>query len=170
MLSCSVMCHSLQPHGLQHARLLCPSPTPIELCLSRFLYCKTSWREGHMCLMYCRFLSAYYVSDTLWMLTEHCLKEIHHFQEVSRSRILAGTGLKELLLLQAAPKTRHHQSITAFLPVQSIYTQALDLLLQTPGCSLARSPPPFPMYSHLESSVWINHFTHGLRRQSKTET
>ena len=27
-LSCSVMSDSLLPHGLQHARLLCPSPTP----------------------------------------------------------------------------------------------------------------------------------------------
>ena len=27
-LSCSVMSDSLQPHGLQHTRLLCPSPTP----------------------------------------------------------------------------------------------------------------------------------------------
>ena len=26
--SCSVVSHSLQPHGLQHARLPCPSPTP----------------------------------------------------------------------------------------------------------------------------------------------
>ena len=25
---CSVMPNSLQPHGLQHARLPCPSPTP----------------------------------------------------------------------------------------------------------------------------------------------
>ena len=25
---CSVMSNSLQPHGLQHARLSCPSPTP----------------------------------------------------------------------------------------------------------------------------------------------
>ena len=27
-LGCSVMSDSLQTHGLQHARLLCPSPTP----------------------------------------------------------------------------------------------------------------------------------------------
>ena len=27
-LSCSVVSDSLQPHGLQHARLRCPSPTP----------------------------------------------------------------------------------------------------------------------------------------------
>ena len=26
--SCSVKSNSLQPHGLQHASLLCPSPTP----------------------------------------------------------------------------------------------------------------------------------------------
>ena len=26
--SCSVFSNSLRPHGLQHARLLCPSPTP----------------------------------------------------------------------------------------------------------------------------------------------
>ena len=30
--SCSVMSDSLQPHGLQHARLPCPSPTP-RACL-----------------------------------------------------------------------------------------------------------------------------------------
>ena len=29
--SCSVMSNSLQPHGLQHARLPCPSPTPHSL-------------------------------------------------------------------------------------------------------------------------------------------
>ena len=28
LFSCSVMCSSLRPHGLQHARLLCPSPSP----------------------------------------------------------------------------------------------------------------------------------------------
>ena len=28
LLSCSVMFDSLRPHGLQHARLPCPSPTP----------------------------------------------------------------------------------------------------------------------------------------------
>ena len=30
-LSCSVVSNSLRPHGLQHARLPCPSPTP-EAC------------------------------------------------------------------------------------------------------------------------------------------
>ena len=28
LFSCSVMSDSLQPHGLQHTRLLCPSPSP----------------------------------------------------------------------------------------------------------------------------------------------
>ena len=28
--SCSVMSDCLQPHGLQHARLPCPSPTPLR--------------------------------------------------------------------------------------------------------------------------------------------
>ena len=28
LFSCSVMSNSLQPHGLQHTRLLCPSPSP----------------------------------------------------------------------------------------------------------------------------------------------
>ena len=28
LFSCSVMCHSLQSHGLQHTRLLCPSLSP----------------------------------------------------------------------------------------------------------------------------------------------
>ena len=29
-VSCSVVSDSLQPHGLQHARLPCPSPTPVD--------------------------------------------------------------------------------------------------------------------------------------------
>ena len=30
--SCSVVSDSLQPHGLQHTRLPCPSPTPVWAC------------------------------------------------------------------------------------------------------------------------------------------
>ena len=37
--SCSVVSNSLQPHGLQHARLLCPSPTP-RACSNS---CPSSW-------------------------------------------------------------------------------------------------------------------------------
>ena len=37
--SCSVMSDSLQPHGLQHARLPCPSPTPGACSNS----CPSSW-------------------------------------------------------------------------------------------------------------------------------
>ena len=33
LFSCSVMSDSLQPHGLQHARLPCPSPSP-RVCLN----------------------------------------------------------------------------------------------------------------------------------------
>ena len=39
LFSCSVMSHSLQPHGLQHARLPCPSPTPGACSNS----CPLSW-------------------------------------------------------------------------------------------------------------------------------
>ena len=38
-LNCSVMSNSLWPHGLQHARLPCPSPT-CEVCLNP---CQLSW-------------------------------------------------------------------------------------------------------------------------------
>ena len=37
--SCSVMSDPLQPHGLQHARLPCPSPTPRAYSNS----CPSSW-------------------------------------------------------------------------------------------------------------------------------
>ena len=37
--SCSVLSDSLQPHGLQHARLPCPSPTPGACSNS----CPSSW-------------------------------------------------------------------------------------------------------------------------------
>ena len=37
--SCSVVSDSLQPHGLQHARPPCPSPTNISIFLSYSLFC-----------------------------------------------------------------------------------------------------------------------------------
>ena len=40
--SCLVMSDSLQPHGLQHARLPCPSPTP-RACSNSCLLCR--WRH-----------------------------------------------------------------------------------------------------------------------------
>ena len=39
--SCSVMSNSLWPHGLQHARLPCPSPTPRA--------CSNSWLSSQWC-------------------------------------------------------------------------------------------------------------------------
>ena len=39
--SCSVVSNSLQPHGLQHARLPCPSPTP--------KVCSNSCQSGQWC-------------------------------------------------------------------------------------------------------------------------
>ena len=35
LLSCSVVSHPLRPHGLQHARLPCPSPSPGDCSNSR---------------------------------------------------------------------------------------------------------------------------------------
>ena len=34
--TCSVMCNPLWPHGLQHARLLCPSPRQASLSITNF--------------------------------------------------------------------------------------------------------------------------------------
>ena len=45
--SCSVMSNSLRPHGLQHARPLCPSPTPGTYAKS----CPSSqWPSNHLIL------------------------------------------------------------------------------------------------------------------------
>ena len=46
--SCSVMSHSLRPHGLQHARLPCPVPTPETYSNS----CPLSewWPSNHLIL------------------------------------------------------------------------------------------------------------------------
>ena len=38
LFSCSVMSDSLQPHGLQHTRLPCPSPSP-RACSNSCLFC-----------------------------------------------------------------------------------------------------------------------------------
>ena len=53
LLSCSVVSDSLQPHGLQHARLLCPSPFP-RACSSS---CPLSWLmpSNHLILWGCIF-------------------------------------------------------------------------------------------------------------------
>ena len=41
LLSCSIMYDSLRPHGLQHTRLPCPSPTP--------RVCSNSWPLSRWC-------------------------------------------------------------------------------------------------------------------------
>ena len=46
-LSHSVMSNSLQPHGLQHTRLICPSPTPRACSNSRPL---SRWCPNHIIL------------------------------------------------------------------------------------------------------------------------
>ena len=52
--SCSVMSDSLQPHGLQHTRLSCPSPTPrsssISCPLSRWCHATISSSVVPFCL------------------------------------------------------------------------------------------------------------------------
>ena len=44
--SCSVMSDSLRPHGLQHARLPCPSPTP-GACSNSCPLSQWKWSENH---------------------------------------------------------------------------------------------------------------------------
>ena len=44
--SCSVMSNSFRPHGLQHARLPCPSPTP-GTCLNSCPACRWSIQPSH---------------------------------------------------------------------------------------------------------------------------
>ena len=46
LFSCSVMSDSLQPHGLQHTRLPCPSPSP-GICLHS---CPLSCPSNHLIL------------------------------------------------------------------------------------------------------------------------
>ena len=53
LFSCPVMSDSLRPHGLQHTRHPCPSPSTISLSLPKFMYIEApmqgciSRRRGH---------------------------------------------------------------------------------------------------------------------------
>ena len=53
--SCLVTSNSLQPHGLQHVRLLCPSPTPSSLL-------KLMSIESVMLFSYYHFTKLYYLT------------------------------------------------------------------------------------------------------------
>ena len=54
--SCSVTSHSFRPHGLQHARLPCPSPCPracsISCSLSQWCHPTISFSVVPSCLLY----------------------------------------------------------------------------------------------------------------------
>ena len=47
MFSCSVISDSLQPHGLQHTRLLCPS---LSLCLPKLMFIESVMPSNHLIL------------------------------------------------------------------------------------------------------------------------
>ena len=49
LFSRSVMSHSLRPHGLQHARLPCPSPIP-RACSSKLMSIKLVMSSNHLIL------------------------------------------------------------------------------------------------------------------------
>ena len=49
LFSCSVMSDSLRPHGLQHARLPCPSPIP-GACSSKLMSIKSVMPSNHLIL------------------------------------------------------------------------------------------------------------------------
>ena len=55
LVSCSVVSGSLRPHGLQHARPPCPSPSP-GICSKSF----STWKFGH-----CHFLTLYKFTNFL---------------------------------------------------------------------------------------------------------
>ena len=47
LFSCSVISDSLQPHGLQHTRLLCPS---LSLCLPKLMFIESVMPSNHLIL------------------------------------------------------------------------------------------------------------------------
>ena len=49
LFSCSVMSDSLQPHGLQHARAPCPSPTP-GACSNSCMFIESVMSSNHLIL------------------------------------------------------------------------------------------------------------------------
>ena len=50
LFSCSVMSNSLQPHGLQHARLPCHSLSPVSWSLLKLMFIELAMPSNHIIL------------------------------------------------------------------------------------------------------------------------
>ena len=79
---CSVMSHSLQPHGLQHARLPCPSPTPSvysNLCPSS-RWCLPTISFSVAPFSFCLFNLSQHQGLLKWVSSSHQVAKILAFQ------------------------------------------------------------------------------------------
>ena len=85
--SCSLLSDSLWPHGLQHARLTCPSPTPgacLKSCpLSR--WCHLTISSSAVSFSFC--LQSFPASGSLqWVSSSHQIAKVLEFQLQHQSK------------------------------------------------------------------------------------
>ena len=126
LFSCSLVSDSLQPHGLQHARLPCPSPTP-RVCLNS---CPLSW--------WCHPIISSF--DTLFSSSLNLSQHRGLFQWVSSSHQVA-----KVLELQL-----QHQSFQWIFKVDFLY----DELVWSSCCPRdSQESFPTPQFKSINSSV-----------------
>ena len=144
--SCSVISKSLRPHGLQHSRLPCPSPTPGACSNS----CPLSW--------WCHPIISSSVTPSppvfnlsrhqglfQWVSFLHQLAKYWSFSfSISPSSEYSGlTSFRidwfDLLAVQGTPKSllQHHSSKVSILQCSAFFIVQLSHLYMTTGKTIA---------------------------------
>ena len=142
--SCSVISNSLQPHGLQHTRLPCPSPTPGACSNS----CPLSrWCHPTICLILCHpllFLPSIFPSIRIFSNESVLLIRWPKYWSFSSSTSPSNdySGLitfriewLALLAVQGTLKSlfQHHSSKASILQHSAFFTVQLSHLYMTTG-------------------------------------
>ena len=142
----SVKSNSLQPHRLQHARLLCPSPTP-RACSNS---CPSSWWchptisssvvPFSSCLQTCPASGSFPMSSSLYQVAKILEFQLQHqsFQWIFRTDLLKINWF-DLLAAQGTLKRllHHHSSKASILQRSAFFMVQLSHPYVTTGKTIA---------------------------------
>ena len=150
LLSCPAMSNSLQPHGLQHARIPCPSSIPgvyINSCpLSRWYYSAISLSDAFF-----SFCTQSFSASETFNESSICISSVQSLGHVPMDCSTPGFTVRHQLPELA--QTHVHQVSDAFQP---------------PHPLLSTSPPAFNLSQHQGVLQWV-HSSHQVAQVLKLQ-
>ena len=170
------MPHSLQPHVLQHARLLCPSLSP-RVCsdscpLSRWCYLSTSFSAAPFSFRLLSFLTSGSVPliDSLHQVPKVLEHQLQHSSSNEYSGLISfRIDWFDLLAVQWTLRSllQHHNSKASILWLSAFFMVQLSHLYMTTGKIIVYSGDSADFVSKVMSLLILSSFVIDFLQRSK---